>query len=69
MNDHLHAHQHAHAEADTAKPYTDPVCGMQVHKANAPAHIAEDGIDVWFCSDRCRERYERDPDRHRPRMT
>jgi YHS domain-containing protein len=47
----------------------DPVCGMQVLKANAPAHIAEGGIEVWFCSDRCRERYERDPDRHRPKVT
>ena len=47
----------------------DPVCGMQVLKANAPAHIAEDGIEVWFCSDRCRERYERDPERHRPKVT
>ncbi len=40
---------------------TDPVCGMQVDKANAPAHIVDDGTDVWFCSDRCRERYERLP--------
>jgi YHS domain-containing protein len=47
----------------------DPVCGMQLYKANAPAHIAEDGIEVWFCSDGCRERYERDRERHRPRVT
>ena len=37
----------------------DPVCSMQVEKANAPAHVVHDGTDVWFCSDRCRERYER----------
>jgi uncharacterized protein len=37
----------------------DPVCSMQVEKANAPAHVVHDGNDVWFCSDRCRERYER----------
>jgi YHS domain-containing protein len=43
----------------------DPVCGMQVEKANAPAHIVDGSIDVWFCSDRCRERYEREPSRHR----
>jgi uncharacterized membrane protein YraQ (UPF0718 family)/YHS domain-containing protein len=42
----------------------DPVCGMQVAKANAPAHLVDDAIDVWFCSDRCRERYEREPARH-----
>ena len=48
---------------------TDPVCGMQVEKANAPAHVVHDGTDVWFCSDGCRERYEREPDRHRPKVT
>src|SRR4051812_23540909 len=43
-----------------ASPYaTDPVCSMQVEKCNAPAHRVVDGHDVWFCSDRCAERYER----------
>jgi len=37
---------------------TDPVCGMQVDRGNAPAHIVHDGADVWFCSDGCRSRYE-----------
>jgi uncharacterized membrane protein YraQ (UPF0718 family)/YHS domain-containing protein len=36
---------------------TDPTCGMQVEKANAPAHLVHDGRDVWFCSDGCRDRY------------
>jgi uncharacterized protein len=36
---------------------TDPVCGMQVEKANAPAHLVHDGADVWFCSDGCYARY------------
>ena len=31
----------------------DPVCGMQVQTANAPAHAVVDGIEHWFCSDRC----------------
>ena len=39
---------------------TDPICSMQVEKANAPAHLVHDGTEVWFCSDRCRERYERE---------
>jgi YHS domain-containing protein len=33
------------------------MCGMQVEKSTAPAHIVHDGVDVWFCSDHCRERY------------
>ncbi|HVT76200.1 MAG TPA: permease [Acidimicrobiales bacterium] len=35
----------------------DPVCGMQVQTANAPAHTRYDGRDYWFCSDGCRERF------------
>ena len=36
----------------------DPVCGMQVRVADAPAHLRHDGHDHWFCSDHCRERFE-----------
>jgi uncharacterized membrane protein YraQ (UPF0718 family)/YHS domain-containing protein len=36
----------------------DPVCGMQVRIADAPARISHDGVQVHFCSDHCRERYQ-----------
>jgi uncharacterized protein len=36
---------------------TDPVCGMQVQKANAPAHLVRHGTEHWFCSDGCAERF------------
>jgi hypothetical protein len=36
---------------------TDPVCGMQVKKVSAPASTVVDGERVYFCSDRCRERF------------
>ena len=36
----------------------DPICGMQVRTADAPAWSDAGGERVWFCSDRCRERYE-----------
>ena len=39
----------------------DPVCGMQVQKANAPAHAVHEGTTYWFCADRCRERFEANP--------
>ena len=42
----------------------DPVCGMQVRRANAPASLANDRGSVQFCSDRCRDRYESDPERY-----
>lgn len=36
----------------------DPVCGMQVDKANAPASVMVHGTRVYFCSDHCREKFE-----------
>ena len=41
----------------------DPVCGMQVQTAHAPAHSSHDGRDHWFCSDRCRQRFDANPAR------
>jgi uncharacterized protein len=43
----------------------DPVCGMQVEKRTAPAHVSDGNGEAWFCSDGCRERYETEPDHHR----
>ena len=36
----------------------DPVCGMQVTIANAPASLVHGGDRYSFCSDRCKERFE-----------
>ncbi len=44
-------------DAGSGRYATDPTCGMQVEKANAPAHLVHDGTDVWFCSDGCRDQY------------
>ncbi|MGD1012722.1 MAG: permease [Acidimicrobiales bacterium] len=41
----------------------DPVCGMQVEVANAPAFLVHDGERFQFCCDRCRARFEADPAR------
>jgi hypothetical protein len=35
----------------------DPVCGMQVEMAHAPASLHDDGQRVYFCSDHCAERF------------
>jgi uncharacterized membrane protein YraQ (UPF0718 family)/YHS domain-containing protein len=45
-------------DANEGRYSTDPTCGMQVEKANAPAHLVHDGEDVWFCSDGCKARFE-----------
>ncbi len=42
----------------------DPVCGMQVRVADAPASVTVGGTGYWFCSDRCRDRFVADPERH-----
>jgi YHS domain-containing protein len=34
----------------------DPICGMQVEIANAPATLVLQGRTIYFCSDRCRDR-------------
>jgi uncharacterized protein len=36
----------------------DPVCGMQVEKANAPASRRHAGERQYFCSDHCAERFD-----------
>ena len=41
----------------------DPVCAMQVRTSDAPATSAHNGVTVYFCSDRCAERFQADPDR------
>jgi uncharacterized protein len=42
----------------------DPVCGMQVRTADAPATTVHDHQRYWFCSDRCRNRFTANPGRH-----
>ncbi|HEY5266122.1 MAG TPA: permease [Acidimicrobiales bacterium] len=41
----------------------DPVCGMQVRKESAPAHVSVGDDHYYFCSDRCRERFEAEPEK------
>ncbi len=36
----------------------DPVCGMQVEIAHAPAVLEHEGSAVYFCSDHCRDRFK-----------
>lgn len=49
----------------------DPVCGMQVESVDAPAATRYRGQEYYFCSDRCRERFERVPEQFvgRPPIT
>ncbi len=47
----------------------DPVCQMQVETANAPAKMYLDGTWVYFCSDNCKERFEKSPELQRKAAT
>jgi YHS domain-containing protein/uncharacterized membrane protein YraQ (UPF0718 family) len=42
----------------------DPICGMQVRKADAPASTVHAGTRYWFCSDKCLDKFTSAPDKH-----
>ncbi len=39
----------------------DPVCGMQINIDTAPARTELDGEIYYFCSEGCKEAFERNP--------
>jgi len=50
--------------ADASSPYAkDPVCGMQVEKANAGATATRGDAQFWFCCDGCRDTFLAKPPR------
>ncbi|KQU64160.1 haloacid dehalogenase [Phycicoccus sp. Root563] len=52
-----------HSEhARVATTVKDPVCGMDVDPASSEHHALHDGRTHWFCSSRCRRRFEENPD-------
>lgn len=48
---------------DAARRVKDPVCGMMVDPQRAAGKVAHGGSDFYFCSKRCAERFEKDPER------
>lgn len=40
---------------------TDPVCGMSVDPANAPAESSHGGHTHYFCSENCKQRFDSNP--------
>jgi YHS domain-containing protein len=39
----------------------DPVCGMEVIPAAAPASEPYRGVDYYFCSRGCKDKFDEDP--------
>jgi P-type Cu+ transporter len=54
-----------HGETDKAAAATaiDPVCGMRVDPATAKHRTSYKAKDYFFCSSRCRDRFEADPEK------
>lgn len=42
----------------------DPVCGMEVNPASAEAQSAHGGVTFYFCSQACKDSFDRDPERY-----
>ncbi len=55
--------KHAEADKSAAATAIDPVCGMRVDPATAKHRFAHKGQDYFFCSGRCRERFEAEPEK------
>lgn len=39
----------------------DPVCGMQIDKADAAGQSEYEGRTIYFCSSACKERFDANP--------
>src|SRR3984957_10392805 len=48
---------------EASAPAIDPVCGMKVTRETAKHRFASRGQDYFFCSARCRERFEAEPEK------
>ncbi|MCG0239427.1 MAG: YHS domain-containing protein [Firmicutes bacterium] len=42
----------------------DPVCNMEVDPGTAPARADHNGTTYYFCSEACRQEFERDPEKY-----
>lgn len=76
-HDHSHAHhnhdatahsccggKHDHGDTPAEQVMAiDPVCGMKVNPATAKHRFSHQGVDYFFCSGRCRERFEAEPEK------
>src|SRR4051812_25932768 len=53
------------ASAPTSATATrDPVCGMSVDRATAHHHAQHAGVDYYFCSAKCRQKFTAQPQQY-----
>ena len=46
----------------------DPVCGMEIEEAQAPAKTEFEGRTYYFCSESCRDEFEANPQLYAPNV-
>ena len=46
---------------ETETKTKDPVCGMEVDKAQTTITSSYEGKTYYFCSDSCKERFDKNP--------
>jgi Cu+-exporting ATPase len=66
MTDHKHMADPSHSGCTVRGDHVhaiDPVCGMSVDPRTAKHRFAYNGQQYFFCSGRCRERFEAEPDK------
>jgi len=61
MTTNVYRHEH---DSDAAGVVKDPVCGMNVERANVHHVASHDGRRFSFCSVGCREKFEAEPTRY-----
>lgn len=49
--------------------HEDPVCGMEVQPGRAAGKSDYNGTTYYFCSEQCKERFDRAPDQYLGRKT
>jgi len=47
----------------------DPVCGMLIEESEAKARSSYEGSFYFFCSEECKEEFDKDPERFVDRAT
>ncbi|GBD93227.1 copper-transporting P-type ATPase [bacterium BMS3Abin05] len=58
---HQHHHEHQDGTDGEADAWIDPVCGMPVESQNAAATKNYKGVTFYFCSEKCRAAFARNP--------
>ncbi len=56
-----HAKHGGHDESGETK---DPVCGMKVDQSKAAAASVHGGKTYYFCSNTCRDKFEKEPEKY-----